>query len=457
MQHKSIFILLFLLFIVSLGCQKQLKECKSAENSEVYFCKIYQTSNDNYSNFFDTKIWKSSNPAIDDIVIFAFYRPVFVQKITIEQAQTKDFAKIKTICVYTDKGKLGQFAPENIKIADIVSFVIVRISGVSQLTTTFAYSEQQKYALVFDFLNKSWSIKQINFWKNDSTRLDLCIDRDFYKNPSKLNYLDKKIVDFSEREKTIYFKNNGKLIGFVSDSEADTIFFGKYFFNTKKIELNKYIFSENHYQKKHIKSSFNIVGNVLKIKMLDDFRFDFEDSFLVDVKTLDTSIVEDMRYATDNNFTHKQIYNCPACLMRYKAAKDFVKAEKEFLTMGYRIKVFDCYRPHSAQYKLWEVVPNINYVANPSKGSIHNRGAAVDMTLVDSCGKQIDMGTPFDYFGYAAYSINEDLPDDVLYNRKLMWTVMHKHGFNVIKTEWWHLSHYSCLQYSIVDIPLPCE
>jgi len=193
------------------------------------------------------------------------------------------------------------------------------------------------------------------------------------------------------------------------------------------------------------------------ISFLPKLFCDFDDDFFVDVKSLDTSIIKDIRYATANNFTEQIIYDCPKCWMRYGAAKDFVKAEQEFLSLGFRIKVFDCYRPHSAQYKLWEILPNKNYVANPQRGSIHNRGAAVDMTLVDSLGNELDMGTEFDYFGLKAYSVFYGLSDTILKNRQLMWSVMHKYGFKEIKTEWWHLSHYSCMRYPISDISFKCD
>jgi D-alanyl-D-alanine dipeptidase len=143
--------------------------------------------------------------------------------------------------------------------------------------------------------------------------------------------------------------------------------------------------------------------------------------------------------------------------LRYKAAKDLVAASDKFKTMGYRLKVFDCYRPLSAQYVLWEIMPNINYVANPEKGSIHNRGAAVDVTIVDKNGKDVDISTPYDYFGVLAYSTNLNLPDTILQNRRLFWNVLNSCGFKEIKTEWWHLSHFSCLEFEISNTQLPCE
>ena len=121
----------------------------------------------------------------------------------------------------------------------------------------------------------------------------------------------------------------------------------------------------------------------------------------------------DLRYATENNFLKAQVYQCAECYTRVKTAKALIAANREFMNNGYRIKFFDCYRPNSVQYKMWEIVPNPQYVANPVKGSIHNRGGAVDITLVDLEGMELDMGTDFDFFGKRAYHDNYDLPEQL--------------------------------------------
>lgn len=148
--------------------------------------------------------------------------------------------------------------------------------------------------------------------------------------------------------------------------------------------------------------------------------------------------VYDMRYATENNFLKAQVYDCPECYTRVKTARALLEANKEFMDKGYRIKFFDCYRPNSVQYKMWAIVPNPQYVANPVKGSIHNKGGAIDITLVTLEGEELDMGTDFDFFGKKAYHDNVDLPQHILDNRVLLKETMEKHGFWSIRTEWWH-------------------
>ena len=107
----------------------------------------------------------------------------------------------------------------------------------------------------------------------------------------------------------------------------------------------------------------------------------------------------DLRYASKNNFLKAKVYDCPECYVRAKTAKALIKVNAAFMEKGYKIKFFDCYRPNFVQFKMWKIVPNPQYVADPVKGSIHNKGGAVDITLVDLESKELDMGTDFDFFG----------------------------------------------------------
>lgn len=162
------------------------------------------------------------------------------------------------------------------------------------------------------------------------------------------------------------------------------------------------------------------------------------DTTFVRLADFSDDFVYDMRYATENNFLKAKVYDCAECYVRVKTAKALITANREFMDKGYRVKFFDCYRPNSVQYKMWELFPNPQYVANPVKGSIHNRGGAVDVTLVDMDGNELDMGTDFDFFGQRAHHDYTDLPEKVLANRRLLKETMKKHGFWHIRTEWWH-------------------
>lgn len=165
----------------------------------------------------------------------------------------------------------------------------------------------------------------------------------------------------------------------------------------------------------------------------------------------------DMRYATKNNFLKAKVYDCAECYTRVRTAKALLKANTEFLKQGVKIKFFDCYRPNSVQYKMWEIVPNPQYVANPVKGSIHNKGGAVDITLVDLEGNELNMGTDFDFFGKRAYHDNLDLPQEILDNRKLLKETMEKYGFWSIRTEWWHYNLSAGSNAKIANFKWECE
>lgn len=157
--------------------------------------------------------------------------------------------------------------------------------------------------------------------------------------------------------------------------------------------------------------------------------------------TEESGIYLDIRYATENNFTKKQIYSCGRCFLRPTMAKKVLTLQRN-IHDRYRLdlKLYDCYRPRPAQQKLWDIVPDARYVTPPHRGSMHNRGLAIDVTLVSEDGEELDMGTPYDYFGPEAYTTNTTLPKEVLKNREILTKMMEIHGIKGIRTEWWHYS-----------------
>ena len=164
----------------------------------------------------------------------------------------------------------------------------------------------------------------------------------------------------------------------------------------------------------------------------------------------------EMRYATENNFLKAVVYPCAECYTRVKTARALIKANDALGKLGYRIRFYDCYRPNSVQYKMWELVPNPQFVANPEKGSVHNRGGAVDITLETLDGNPLDMGTDFDYFGPRAHHDHTDLPDQVLENRKILKETMESFGFQSIRTEWWHYNLTAGYRDPVADFVWPC-
>ncbi len=181
------------------------------------------------------------------------------------------------------------------------------------------------------------------------------------------------------------------------------------------------------------------------------------DTSLVHLKDYSKDFEYDLKYATSDNFLKAKVYDCPACFLRLKTVKALIEANKEFVKKGYKIKIFDCYRPLTIQKKMWELVPNPAYVADPSKGSIHNRGGAVDITLVDIKGKELDMGTPFDFFGIEASHNYSDVSLEVKQNRALLKNTMLKNGFKSFESEWWHYNLKTAMNDKISDIKWHCD
>ncbi|WP_420600895.1 M15 family metallopeptidase [Flagellimonas sp.] len=181
------------------------------------------------------------------------------------------------------------------------------------------------------------------------------------------------------------------------------------------------------------------------------------DTTFVRLADFSDDFVYDMRYATENNFLKAKVYDCAECYTRVKTAKALIEANKTFMEKGVKIKFFDCYRPNSVQYKMWEIVPNPQYVANPVKGSIHNKGGAVDITLVDLEGNELDMGTDFDFFGKRAYHDNFDLPETIVRNRKLLKETMEAYGFWSIRTEWWHYNLSAASNDKVANFRWECN
>ncbi|MEZ7495567.1 M15 family metallopeptidase [Leeuwenhoekiella aequorea] len=179
---------------------------------------------------------------------------------------------------------------------------------------------------------------------------------------------------------------------------------------------------------------------------------------LVLLDTINDGFAYDIRYATSNNFLKEAFYDCAACYLRPEVANALKEANHYFCEMGYKIVLFDCYRPVSAQKKMWKVFPNPQYVANPYKsGSVHNRGAAVDISLAKLDGSPVDMGTDHDFFGREAHIDNTSLPKQVLQNRSILQDGMRKFGFETIRTEWWHFNYKKNYSYQIIDFNFECN
>jgi D-alanyl-D-alanine dipeptidase len=174
---------------------------------------------------------------------------------------------------------------------------------------------------------------------------------------------------------------------------------------------------------------------------------------LVDLEKFIPGIVLDIRYATANNFTHERIYNLPKAYARKSVAEALKRAQVEFKTHGAGIKIYDAYRPYAATVKFYEIYRDTTYVASPYRGSRHNRGCALDMTIVDlKSGKELEMPTGFDSFQKEAWPTTPVKDPGIRRNRELLIQVMKHNGFKVNASEWWHFDFIGWQGYEVMDI-----
>ncbi len=174
---------------------------------------------------------------------------------------------------------------------------------------------------------------------------------------------------------------------------------------------------------------------------------------LVNLQKIIPNVKLDIRYATKNNFLGEPVYNSAYAFLRLPAALSLKKVQEELKILGLGIKVFDAYRPYSATVKFYNKVKDTVYVASAWTGSRHNRGCAIDLTLISlKTGKSLEMPTGFDSFLEKAHSDYLKLPPDEIRNRDLLIGVMAKYGFNNYPGEWWHYDFKDWNKYDLMDI-----
>lgn len=165
------------------------------------------------------------------------------------------------------------------------------------------------------------------------------------------------------------------------------------------------------------------------------------DSAFVKMSDYIPDLTVELKYATTDNFTDTVIYDFTDAYLRYGTVKKLIEVQAALAEYDLYLKVWDAYRPVSAQYTLWEVYPDSTYVANPNTGvSSHSRGSAVDVTLVDARGIEVEMPTGFDDFSTLADRDYSDCTDDAAANAQLLQDVMEDAGMTGYWGEWWHFS-----------------
>ena len=178
---------------------------------------------------------------------------------------------------------------------------------------------------------------------------------------------------------------------------------------------------------------------------------------LVNVKELIPDIAIDLKYNAVDNFLHQKMYTTDECLLAMGTVKQLKKVQDSLRTLGFGLKIFDGYRPRAVQYLMYEIFPNPVYVADPATGSNHNRGGAVDLTVITlATGQELVMPTAFDYFGVeASHGWTIGMTQEQISNRVFLLTMMETvGGFTRYDAEWWHYQYAPSLANPLLDFQM---
>lgn len=176
---------------------------------------------------------------------------------------------------------------------------------------------------------------------------------------------------------------------------------------------------------------------------------------LLDIKKEIPTVILDIKYATINNFSGQAVYKTAQAFARKPVVLALQKVQQSLAKQGLGLKIYDAYRPYSVTVKFWTITPynKRNFVANPKNGSRHNRGCAIDVTLIDlKTGIELEMPTPYDSFLTMAYADFVPLPNQILKNRLTLQTAMLANGFKTLKAEWWHFDFEDWHKYPLMNI-----
>lgn len=176
---------------------------------------------------------------------------------------------------------------------------------------------------------------------------------------------------------------------------------------------------------------------------------------LVEASARVPGLVVELRYATEDNFLGRAVYPEGArCLLLPGVVERLGRAARTLEAHGFGLKAWDCYRPLHVQWAMWKLVPRKGYVADPHTGSNHNRGAAVDVTLVTLDGAAVEMPTPFDTFGPSAHHGSTAGTAEARANRETLRQAMVDAGFRANRMEWWHYDAPEARGAPVLDVPL---
>ncbi len=172
---------------------------------------------------------------------------------------------------------------------------------------------------------------------------------------------------------------------------------------------------------------------------------------LVEITADKFDLTIDLIYFTAHNFTNKPVYKSDKCLIHKDAITPLKNAIKLAGSLGYKLKIFDAFRPSDAQWVLWRHTPDPDFLADPRIGSPHSRGVAVDLTLINIKGEELDMGTGFDEFTEKSHHGYTNISRSSQINRYILLGIMTASGWDYYKNEWWHYQLFDSKRYPLLD------
>ena len=172
---------------------------------------------------------------------------------------------------------------------------------------------------------------------------------------------------------------------------------------------------------------------------------------LIEISPESHGVELEIAYATADNFTGKPVYARPGCYLHANAEEKLRAAIALAGDLGYRIRIYDAFRPSEAQWVLWNHTPDPDFLADPRRGSPHSRGVAVDLTLIGEDGESLEMGTAFDAFTPLSHHGNREIPAVAQANRHLLLGLMTAAGWDFYRNEWWHYQLFGSRDYPLLS------
>lgn len=177
---------------------------------------------------------------------------------------------------------------------------------------------------------------------------------------------------------------------------------------------------------------------------------------LIEITPSEYDVDVALSYATPQNFTAASVYRQAICYLHPAAAEKLQDAVKSARAMGYKLRIYDAFRPSEAQWILWNHTPDPDFLADPRRGSPHSRGVAIDLTLLGADGMPLEMGTDFDAFTPLSHHGNIGIPEEAQRNRLILLGLMTLAGWDFYRNEWWHYQLFNSRDYPLVsDSQLP--